>query len=275
MLLHNLENSFLAGYRLPRLTYKETPKLPAILTPVWTELRNGRTRPAFRLGYEILRTEKLDSDIRAALLGALASAAWDNGMAKMAKQMATDALTKCEKQWLANRVMLSIHIGERTYEEALAHINGMTAPKRLFPWDEKLPETDQHLIRAACAWMTHDWDATAKHLSSAYPDGVTKMPAVLQEDWFRLAFYRDRPKDAAAAARQLINEHSADKADVLIQTMVHQGWHKEALALYRIIYDQDPANELLRRRVVGLCIREGEVQEARRLMELGALRLAG
>lgn len=100
------------------------------------------------------------------------------------------------------------------------------------------------------------------------------MPGVLQEDWFRLAFYRERPEDAAAAARQIILKNNTEKADVLLQTLVKHGWHRQALMLYRTIYEQDPQNELLRRRIVGLHIREGEVMEARRLMEQGALRLA-
>lgn len=274
MLLHNLENSFLAGYRIPPLTFAETKDLPAKIAPVWAELRNGLTRPAFRKGYDILRSEKLDDEIRAALLGALASASWRNGMIKMARQLAEESTSLCRHQWLANRVLLSIELAENNVKTAAELLGTIELPKKLQPWDEPLELCDRHLLSAACSWMTGDWDATAVSLAKAYPDGVTSMPAALQEDWFRLAFYRDRPSDAAAAARQLIHEHSAEKADVLIQTLVHQGWHKEALALYRVIYDQDPANELLRRRVVGLCIREGEVKEARRLMELGALRLA-
>lgn len=274
MLLHNLENSFLAGYRIPRLTFPESRKLQKTLVPVWSELRNGRTRPAFRVGFDILRSQKLNDDIRAALLGALGSASWENGMMKMARQMADESITLCSGQWLAHRVLLAIHISEKDYAGAAELFESIDPPKSPHAWDEPLSTTDRHLIRAACAWMTRNWEDTAEHLAAAYPEGVSSMPSVLQEDWFRLAFYRDRPADAEEAARQLITHHSTEKADVLIQTLVHQGWHKEALTLYRVIYDQDPANELLRRRVVGLCIREGEVQEARRLMELGALRLA-
>ncbi|MEX0747389.1 MAG: tetratricopeptide repeat protein, partial [Rhodothermales bacterium] len=141
-------------------------------------------------------------------------------------------------------------------------------------WDEPLSDTDQHILRAACAWMTRDWDSAAELITNAYPKGVKSMPSFLQEDWLRLALYRERPDDAAEAARNLIAGSTPERADILLQTLVQQGWHKEALALYRAVYNMKPESELLRRRMVGLCIREGELQEARRLMEQGALRLA-
>jgi hypothetical protein len=122
--------------------------------------------------------------------------------------------------------------------------------------------------------MTQDWDSAADLTTKAYPKGVRTMPSFLQEDWLRLALYRERPDDAAEAARNLIVGSAPERADILLQTLVQQGWHKEALALYRLIFSMQPGSELLRRRMVGLCIREGELQEARRLMEQGALRLA-
>ena len=100
------------------------------------------------------------------------------------------------------------------------------------------------------------------------------MPEALQEDWFSLAFYRDRPEDAAHAARELIAQHPLEHADVLLQALVQQGWYKQALDLYRTIYDRQPESELLRRRLVGLFIREGDVVNARKLMEQGALQMA-
>lgn len=274
MLLHNLDNSFLAAFRPARLRFTDSESLPDAIRPVWGALRSQRSRLALQRGYKILRAGELSDASRAALLAALASAEWDNGVASTAKQLAADSLELYGPQWLANRVLLAIHMSERDFEAASRLLESIEEGAATAEWDEPLSKTDQHLLRAAFAWMSHDWDETAAHLTDAYPCGVGSMPAVLQEDWFRLAFYREKPQDAADAATQLIGGHSPEKADILIQTLVRQGWHKEALTLYRRIYDQDPSNELLRRRVVGLCIREGDVLEARRLMELGALRLA-
>lgn len=274
MLLHNLDNSFLAAFRPARLRFTDSEALPDAIRPVWEALRTQKSRLALRRGYKILRGENLPDPVRAALLAALASAEWENGVASSAKDMAADSISLYGAQWLAHRVLITIHMSERDYDAARQLLENVDVGETSAVWDEPLSATDQHLLRAAFAWMTHEWDQTATHLVCAYPGGVQSMPAVLQEDWFRLAFYREKPKDAADAANQLIGGHSPEKADVLIQTLVRQGWHKEALALYQSIYNLDPSNELLRRRVVGLCIREGDVLEARRLMELGALRLA-
>lgn len=274
MLLHNLDNSFLATLRPPRLRFSGSKSLPKVVRPVWESLRAQKNRLALRRGYKLLRNEELADDVRAALLAALASAEWDHGVASTAGRMAEESIALFDEQWLARRVLLTIHMSEHDFDEARRLLETFEAGERAASWDEPLAETDRHLLRAACAWMTREWDETASHLAAAYPDGVHEMPGFLQEDWFRLAFYREKPADAADAADALIRDHPPEKADVLIQMLVRQGWHREALKLYRKIYDQDPSNELLRRRVVGLCIREGDVQEARRLMELGALRLA-
>ncbi|NNE34998.1 MAG: tetratricopeptide repeat protein [Rhodothermales bacterium] len=100
------------------------------------------------------------------------------------------------------------------------------------------------------------------------------MPAPIQEDWFRLSLYRDRPEDAVAVASVLIEEKSIPLADELLQTIVQNGWTKEALPLYRSAYKRAPESQLLRRRLVALCIREGALDEARTLTKPGALDLA-
>lgn len=269
-----IDDSFLAGYKPPPLSFRDHGQHPDVIRPIWSALRGRKIRVALRRGYATLRKESLTDDIRAALLGALASAEWDNGVTIEARQMAQESLALLPRQWLAWRVLLTAAISGKEFALASRLLETHDAPKTPAAWDEELDETERHLIRATCAWMTKDWDATASQLEQAYPKGVKTMPTFLQEDWFRLAFYRERPEDAAAAAVQLISEHNIETADVLLQALVRQGWHRQALDLYRTIFDQDPGNELLRRRVVGLYIREGEVDEARRLMEQGALRMA-
>lgn len=275
MLLHHLDRSFLATYRPARLRFADSDALSPAVRSVWEALRTQENRLALRKGYEHLRRIDLTPSDRAALLGAMAAAEWDNGVAATARRMALESIAVYESQWLAHRVLLAIDLSERSFEAARTLLERLDVGPETAAWDEALSKTDRHLLRAACAWMINAWDETAFHLIEAYPGGVRTMPVVLQEDWFRLAFYRERPQDAADAAGELIRGHGPRKADILIQTLVRQGWHREALDLYRTIYELEPSNELLRRRVVGLCIREGQVQEARRLMELGALRLTG
>ncbi len=274
-MLQMIDDSFLAGYKPPRPDFLDTDEIPDELRPVWSALHGRKVRLALRRGYKILREDPLSSELRAALLAGLASAEWDNGVVHGAKQMAQQSLNLLPQQWLAWRVLLTVYIAEKAFDKARDLIDSHCPPKTVEAWDEVLGATERHLIRATCAWMTSDWDNTATELTEAYPKGVRSMPSFLQEDWFRLAFYRERPEDAAAAAEQLIAENNIEKADVVLQTLVRQGWHRQALLLYQAIFEQDPQNELLRRRVVGLYIREGKVQEARRLMEQGALRLAG
>ncbi len=273
-MLQILDDSFLAAYKPPRPEFLDTKALPTELVPVWTALRGCKVRLALRRGYQILRENTLTDEVRAALLAGLASAEWDNGSVGDARRMAQESLDLLPRQWLAFRVLLAVFIAEKAFGRATELLDSHDPGRRIHVWDEVLGATELHLIRATCAWMTSDWDNTASQLTEAYPKGVRSMPSFLQEDWFRLAFYRERPEDAAAAAEQLIAENNIESADVLLQTLVHQGWHREALILYRAIFEQDPKNELIRRRVVGLHIRQGEVQEARRLMEQGALRLA-
>ena len=269
-----IDDSFLAGYKPPRFQFRNKEDIPGALRPMWSALGDQEVRLALRLGYETLRNDVLTDELRAAVLGALASAEWENGVATEANNMAQESLNLAPKQWLAWRVLLSMAIGEKDFTTASWLLDTHVPPAAPAVWDEALTESEQHLLRATCAWMTKDWDVTASKLEEAFPTGVRSMPNFLQEDWFRLAFYRQRPEDAADAAQHLISEHNIEKADVLLQALVRQGWHRQALELYRTIFDQDPTNELLRRRLVGLYIREGEVLEARRIMERGALRMA-
>lgn len=274
MQLHHLDNSYLATYRPARLRFTEPDGLPKSVRPIWDALRAQKHRLALSCGYKLLRENGLSKDERAAVLAALSSAELDKGVAAEARRMAQESIDLVEHQWMAYRVLLTAHLSDGHFETCSNLLDGIPATMKTPVWDEPFSKSDRHLLRAAISWMTQNWDDTAAQLSHAYPDGVAQMPKALQEDWFRLAFYRDKSKDAADAAFELIGGHSSEKADILIQTLVRQGWHKEALQLYRTIYDQDPSSELLRRRVVGLCIREGNVKEARRLMEQGALRLA-
>jgi hypothetical protein len=60
----------------------------------------------------------------------------------------------------------------------------------------------------------------------------------------------------------------------MLRTIDARGWTDWALDLYRLAYSQHAGNQLLRRRLVGLCVRQGCVDEARTLTEGNALDLA-
>jgi thioredoxin-like negative regulator of GroEL len=100
------------------------------------------------------------------------------------------------------------------------------------------------------------------------------MPEEIREDWFRLSLYRSMPEEASRAAASLIHLRSVDTADELLQTIVQGGWTNHALPLYREIHRAQPRNELVRRRMVALCIKEGQLDEARRIASAAPLRFA-
>lgn len=217
-------------------------------------------------------TERSDEE-RAALFAACAFAELSTGATDMAKRHAGKSIDLYPSQWLGHRVLLAVLAGNHDFKGAYMHL----ASRRLRPvaaWDEALPKVDKHTALGAWSWMLGDWDLVAKHLNKAYPDGISTMPEPIQEDWFRLSLYRDKPEDAVAVASVLIEEKSIPLADELLQTIVMNGWTKEALPLYRNAYKRCPDSQLLRRRLVALCIREGALDEARTLTKPGALDMA-
>ena len=82
------------------------------------------------------------------------------------------------------------------------------------------------------------------------------------------------PEDAAEAAHELVNVGALEFTDAVLQTLVQQGWGEQALPLYRTMFSEDPRNQLLRRRLVALCIKQGKITEARAFAEPGALDLS-
>jgi tetratricopeptide (TPR) repeat protein len=268
------DRAYLSTYRLPRPSFSYVRFRNGSLSATWDALRDDEALEA-----AITARRALDSNppsravLRAALMSALAVAHLMLGATEQARRAALKSIELLPSQWLSNRVLLELECAEQCYEAAYDRLHRLD-PGPVSIWDEPLTQRDKHVALASLAWNLKKGKAVASHLKVAYPDGVSSMPVQLQEDWFRLALYRDRPRDAVAVARILIEECTIDLCDELLQTFVQNGWTRHALPLYRIAYSNSPDSELLRRRLVALCIREGKIEEARILTRPGALGLA-
>lgn len=266
------KKSYLESYRLPPLAFENSAKLPASITSIWSSLHAQESDPRIRSIRMILSQQKpIDDTETIALQVALADAMWRAGKSSNALKMVLKALKIRPKQWMANRIYIDILMAQQEFEQAYAVVNSLKELPKPSSWDIPLEARDIELCAASCVWRLKDWELVASHLGKAFPKGVKSMPKELQEDWFRLALYRHEPTDAAEAAALLVSSKALDFTDAILQTLVQRGWTNHALPLYRHIYEQAPRNQLLRRRLVALCIKEGELEEARKLAEPGAL----
>ncbi|GIV59746.1 hypothetical protein GQ464_003465 [Rhodocaloribacter litoris] len=266
---------FLAHYRIPPLSFVPHARLPRVIRPVWEALNAGNPAMAIMRARHILLTHQpATQSERAALKVGLAAAELYSGASDGARRLAGHALDLYPGQWSAHRIILTILTAQRAYKAAYMHLVSLAPAGPVPLWDEPLSEQERHLALASWAWHLAEWETVAHHLQAAYPQGLETLPPALLEDWFRLSFYRNQPEEAAAAAALLIAERPAQSADEVLQTLVQCGWTKEALPLYRTAFAREPRSELLRRRLVALCIREGKLDEARALTQPGALSLA-
>ncbi len=270
----NSQQAFLTTWRIPDLKFGYSSWRDPEYAEIWSLLNDGEYRKALQRCKEIRRTlTTRSSRKRSAILVAQAFAELATGASDHARRHAGQAIDLYPAQWSGHRILLTTLASSQAYKAAYMHLQCLD-PGPVPVWDEPLPNEDVHTALAAWSWLLGDWDAVAKHLRTAFPEGVSTMPARIQEDWFRLSLYRDRPEDAVAVAMLLIGERDVAMTDELLQTFVQNGWTKEALPLYRTAFENAPKSELLRRRLVALCIREGALDEARRLTQPGALDLA-
>ena len=266
------QNSFLATYRLPVLDFADTPRPNAepLLTP--RQLQDSDPR---NLSMRVILSQnaKHSDEDAAGLKVKLAASMLQEGKSANAESLAKKSIELHPNQWAGHRILIELLMAQQQYEEAYKLLDSLKIKRNVPAWDVPLPRKEIQLCAAACAWRIKDWERVEKHLKKAFSKGVKTMPRKLQEDWFRLALYRHQPDDAAEAASLLVSNNTLEFTDALLQTLVQQGWTEQALPLYRAVYAQDPRNQLLRRRLVALCIKEGEIDEARRLTEPGALDL--
>ena len=268
----NQKSSFLENYRLPPLTYKKAAKLPASIHSIWSSIHTRDADPRIRSIRLILNQgEPIDDDETIALQVALADAMWKAGKSTNALKMVLKALKMRSDQWMANRIYIDILMAKKEFQQAYNVVISLPQLPPPAAWDMPLDEKEVHLCAASCAWRLKEWNVVNDHLKRAFPKGVQSMSRALQEDWFRLALYRHQPDDAAEAASLLVSSSALDFTDAILQTLVQRGWTHHALPLYRNMYEEVPRNQLLRRRLVALCIKEGEIEEARRLAKPGAL----
>jgi tetratricopeptide (TPR) repeat protein len=267
--------SFLSDFRIAEPSFTATDLTYSSLRPIWASLASRKYEEARTLCKTAMQEMRIfPQDERAALKLALATAELHLGATDQAKRLAGRSLDLCPNQSAAHRLLLTIYVARKDFAAAYLHLANLPTMRSAVSWDGPLSQKETHIALASWAWQLGEWDQVADHLEVAYPMGLAEMPPEIREDWFKLALYRGLAEDAAAAAASLLDERSVDGADEILQTIVQSGWGKQALPLYRSIYTKQPENELLRRRLVALCVKEGNLTEARELTRPGALKLA-
>jgi len=267
--------SFLSTYRIPQFTFTSTDLEWASLVPAWNALSERRYSDARTYTQDVLQERRIfPPEERAALYIALAVAEMQLGATDTAKRYAGRSLDLHHDQFSAHRILLSIHCIRKDFTAAYLHLANLPLPTGTATWDERLEIQDVYTALAAWAWQLGEWDQVSDHLMTAFPGGLSEMPAAIREDWFKLSLYRGQGDDAAAAVASLIDTVSIEDADDMLQTIVQSGWGAKALPLYQKAYAGRQDNELLRRRIVALCVKEGNLEEARRLASSSPLKLA-
>ncbi len=267
--------SFLSSYRLPVLSFSNQDLPYRSLKPVFEAMDEGRFSEARIIAQEATQERRIfPPEERAALYATLAAAELELGATDTAKRLAGKSLDLHANQYMAHRILLTVHAIRKDFTAAYLHLANLPLPSKTPRWDAVLPYQDVQVALSAWAWQLGEWDQVADHLTMAYPGGLTEMPASIREDWFKLSLYRGLADDAAAAAASLVDSISESEADDILQTIVQSGWTGHALPLYQQIFERNSDSELIRRRIVALSIKEGRMEEARKLAMSAPLKLA-
>ncbi len=267
--------AYLGSYRPAVPSYTAHARMSQSLVPVWQSLHDGDPDEAFRHAMGGLETCKPSATSeKAGLLVGLAGAEYASGRLDHALRSALRSLELMPAQWSARRLIVCIRIRRLEFEEAYTGLSELPLDLNGPSWDEKIAAREVELGMASCAWALGRWSHVIRHLERAFPEGPASMAEPLQEDVFRVRMYLNRPDLAAQAAALLISKWSPGRSDDLLQTLVQRRYTAQALPLYRTLFAMHPDSELIRRRLVALCIKEGAVDEARRLVAPAALRTA-
>lgn len=264
---------YLASFRPAAFSFAGA-SVPPALTRLWEHLASDDVRSALIESRRLLREKSVRN--RSALAGLLVGAAaaeLRSGNAQEATRYARRSLSILPEQWMAHGIRIAACEALQSADRAYRYASTLEPVQRVAPWDEHPDAVDFQVLVASLAWRVGAWDDVAARLRRAYPAGVASMPEALQADWFRLAFYCDSPEEAAGAARAILPGCTIEQLDALLNAMVQHGWTSEALPLYRDAFARHGSSQLLRRRLVGLCIREGAMEEARELASAGALNI--
>ncbi len=265
----------MAGYRLAGPLFSDPSSLAATMHPVWTALRADAAAAAMRNAEFALAENRLfAAEEKAGLLVGLSAALLRAGATDAGWDAARKSLDLFPHQVASHRLQVMVLSRRRNYAAAHEQLMALAEPELPALWDSPMENLERQTAMASFAWLMGEWERVADHINAAYPSGLASMPDEIREDWFRLALYRDEPNEAAAAASLLITSRDIHQTDEMLQTFVQSGWTSQALPLYRDAFDREPESQLLRRRLVALCIKEGDLEEARRLTAPGALRTA-
>ena len=268
------QHSFLANYKIPVLAPGHGNKTKTAGATPLSSLQHRMADPRARSLRMILNQGNNTAGAEAAeIKSGMAVSMWQAGKSESAVRLADQSLELFSNQWVAHCIKIDVMMAHHHYTEAYEYLKSIRVSSKVASWDVVLSKKERNLCAASCQWRLKEWDLVDTHLRKAFRKGVKAMPTALQEDWFRLSLYRRQPDDAAEAASLLASSSPLEFTDALLQTLVQQGWSDKALPIYRKVYAKQPRNELLRRRLVALCIREGEIEEARKLTESGALNL--
>lgn len=266
------DQGYLATYRPPEFTFGQMSSVPAPLLELWHHLSSRDNRAALAESRRLLRERSIrNRSAHAALLIGAATAELRAGNAQEAGRFAKRSQSILPHQWMAHRIRIAAYEALQSPERAYRYAASVELTETHTAWDEPISPVEFQVFAASLGWKIRAWDDVAARICRAYPAGVASMPESLQGDWFRLAFYRNSPGAAASAARAVLPSCTVDQIDRLLNAMVQQGWTSEALPLYRDAFAYHSSSQLLRRRLVGLCIKEGELEEARQLTAAGAL----
>ncbi len=269
------QESLLSGYRVPEPSFDCTSLPFSTLAPIWDHMRNRNWEAASAQARQAMDQSRIfHPEERAAMEMALAEAQRQMGATEPARRMAGRSLDLYPNQLASHMIQVNVLAGRKDFLAAYLHLSNLAVGDTQTAWDTVLSSTETHTLLAAWSWQLGEWEDVADHLVSAYPEGLETMPAPLREDFFRLALYRNNPGDAAAVASIMIRDRSESEADEVLQAISQQGWQEEALVLYTQFYESRSESQLLRRRLVALNIKQGHIDEARRLSGSGALRLA-
>jgi hypothetical protein len=265
----------LATYRPATPSFTAHARMSRSLVPVWQALHDGDPDGAFRLAMAALEAQRGPSATeKAGLLAGLAGAEYASGRLDHALRNAGRSLELVPAQWTARRIVICIRSRRQEYREAYAGLAELPMDLNGPSWDERISPRDVQIGLASCAWALGQWGLVAEHLEQAYPGGPATMPEPEREDSFRVRLFLNRPDLAAEVASMLIARWSPERSDEMLQTLVQRRFTAQALPLYRTVFAMHPESELIRRRLVALCIKEGAIDEARRLVAPSALRTA-